>query len=201
MSIADLPSEMLVEIATYLGTTRNLANFKMTCRRIYNAIESKNVNRKRLPHLKFQEIEFSDYWPSKIEVRYGQQPRRRHGKRPNKLSFGRRCWNHSDPLSTKLHILIQHWILEDNCRIKFSDGNIFEIPLLNSLLEIRYGNSVQCEIRGCPSNSENFQEALPFIHKFLKKVSCLLKCFSDFIKEKSSHSRKGFLYEKNSIMQ
>ena len=73
MSILSLPSEMLVEIATHLGTTGNLANFKLTCARIYNAIESEKVNRKKLPHLKVQEIKFSVFGTSTISVDYRQK--------------------------------------------------------------------------------------------------------------------------------
>ena len=174
MSILSLPSEMLVEIATYLGTTGNLANFKMTSRRIYNAIESTKVNRKRLPHLKIEGICFDYCNKSEIEVLYGQ-------KNENEDRFKKRHWNYSDPLSPKLPILIRHWILEDNCQIMFfGRDNILPIPLLKSLLEINYGNAIQWVFLGDPSKPSKVQESLPFIHEVLKKVGCFPKCFSYF---------------------
>ena len=167
MSILSLPSEMLVQIATYLGTTGNLANFKMTCARIYDAVESAKVDRKRLPHLKIQEIRFYDLETQKIGVRYQQK---------NEDAFKKmHDWDYTNPSSKKLHILIQHWILEDNCKITFFSYCILAIPLLKSLSEINYGNAIQCEIRGNSSNPSEVQEALPFIHEFLKKASCFLK--------------------------
>ena len=165
MLILSLPAEMLMEIATYLGTTRNLANFKMTCTRIYNVVESEKADRKRLPHLKIREIQFRKSKPSKIGVTYSQ-------KHENSDKY--RGWDHSDPLSTKLDILTRHWILEDDCTIVFLGGAcIREISLLEPLLEINYGNAIECELndsyRGFP-NPDKYQEALPFIHEFLKKV-------------------------------
>ena len=157
-----LPPEMLVEIATYLGTTRNLSSFKTTCSRIYNAIESaEKVDRKRLPHLKIQRISFDYAGASEVKVRY----------RKKDSSSRRRFWDYSNPLSTKLRILIQHWILEDNCQIKFCDDSILNIPLLISLSKINYGNAIECELFCVCSNPGRHQEALPFILQFLKKVN------------------------------
>ena len=59
LSFFSLPPEVLIKIATHLDTTRNLANFKMTCKGIHNVIESvQKVVRTSLPHLKIQEIQF-----------------------------------------------------------------------------------------------------------------------------------------------
>ena len=73
MLLQFFPSEMLVEIATYLGSTRNLVNFKLTCRRIYNAIESEKVDRKSLPQVKIRNIEFLPMGIQKIRVQYEQK--------------------------------------------------------------------------------------------------------------------------------
>ena len=166
MPVLDLPSEVIVEIATYLGTTRNLANFKMTCTRIYSAIESEKVDRKRLPHLKIREVQFSeirdDDNPSQIRVGY---------RKKNEDSQNCHTWDYSDPLSPKFHILIRHSILEDNCKVVFWDGSILEIPLLESLSEINYGNAIECQIGGgryLVADPSKAQQALPFIHEFLK---------------------------------
>ena len=157
MSILSLPSEIDVKIATHLDTTRNLANFKMSCAGIYNAIESEKVDRKRLPHLKIEEIEFSDCGASQIVVSY----RRKH---ESTFSDKKHLW---DPLSTKLRTLIQHWILEDDCHVIFGGYAILNIQLLKSLLEIGYGEAVQCQLQQdrCRQLADRakIQEALPCI--------------------------------------
>ena len=186
-SMLSLPQEIHVKIATYLDTTRNLANFKMSCSRIYNAIESEEkVDRKRLPHLKVRRIRFT------IEPRYSQiivSYRQSHDN-----GYMSRNWRDWGSLSTKLHVLIQHWIFGDHCQIEFWDHSILNCRLLKSLLKINYGNAIQCEIVRAPSDPAKFQEALPFIHEFLKKISCcFLKCFSS-TSQKLYCNRKGFLY-------
>ena len=167
MSILSLPSEMLVEIATYLDTTRNLANFKMTCSRIYNAVESEKVDRKRLPQLKIQCISFSENGHSQIEVDYSYE------NEVDCLSK-KRDWDYSDPSSPRLQILIQHWSLEDSCEMDFAGHCILEIPLLESLLEINYGNEIQCQLNNGGSlklaNPGKFKEALPLVQDFFRKV-------------------------------
>ena len=170
MSILSLPSEILVEIATHLGTIRNLANFKMTCTGIYSAIESDKVDRKRLPHEKIKGVIFSesrpdDGNPSATSIRY---------QNPNRIRY----WDYSDPLATKLSLLLsQYLILEDDCEVQFWMSCVVPIPLLKSLSEINYGNAIKCDFFGGPSNPAEYQEALPFIQKFLEKVSC----FSDML--------------------
>ena len=166
MSILNFPSEIFVEIATYLGTIRNLANFKMTCSQIYNAIESEKVDRKRLPHLKIRHILFGYI--------IGAPDMKINYKQKREASPEKRCWNHSDPFGTKLRILMQHWILEDDCQITLYGPAILSIPLLKSLSEISYGNVIQCEFFDGSSDPGKFQEASPFIHEFLKKVFLIL---------------------------
>ena len=172
ISVLDLPSEMLVEIATYLDTTRNLVNFKLTCTRIYNAIESEKVDRKRLPHFKISKLWLCEERVSQIDVRYWQ-------KNDETAVCKRHIWDPLNQLSTQLHILIQHWRLEDN--IVFWDASIFSIPLLKCLLEISYGNSLECQLGVNHiklSKPSKLEEGLPFVLEFLKKVVGLFNAIS-----------------------
>ena len=50
---------------------------------------------------------------------------------------------------------------------------MLEIPLLKSLSEINYGNAIQCVLWKFNSDPPEYQEALPFIREFLKKVTVL----------------------------
>ena len=128
--ILDLPPEIHVEIATYLGTIKNLANFKMSCSRIYNSIESEKVDRKRLPHLKIESIEFGTFETQTIELFYRQK--NGGGTQEEALLVS------SDPLSIKLHILIQHWILKDNCKISLEFSTL-KTRLIESLWKSTMG--------------------------------------------------------------
>ena len=170
MSISDLPPEILLEIATRLGTTKNLANFKMTCIRIYNAIESeKKFHRKRLPHLKIEAIKFHYKKAGEIRVLY----RKKHEEL---FSYKAKAWKYSTPFSIKLHILTKHWILEDDCLVKFWGDSILDIELLKCLLEIEYGNGIRCYFNHSYSdnlNTAKVLEARPFIRELLQKVDCL----------------------------
>ena len=181
VSILDVPPEMLVEIATRLGTTKNLANFKMTCTRIYNIVESaEKVKRERLPHLKISEIDFVYEKAGLITVGYRQ-------KHERISSYKAREWKYSIRPSTKLTILTRHWILEADCELVFGGNSILDIELLKSLLEFNFGNEIQCGFRGGfwgSLSAPKVPEALPFIRKLLEKVGCwndLFCCWKLFL--------------------
>ena len=175
MSVLDLPLDMLVEVATYLGTTESLANFTMTCSRIYRAFKFEKIDRKRLPHFKIRRIWFDrfDYPFLHISVNYDYL--QSHGDCEKRKSHS---WDFSDPTGIKLYNLTRHWLLEDTEVILFYHDTAINVQLLECLSEMTYANPIRrCYLDRISLNSNELcsieTKVLPLVQKFLKKVGSI----------------------------